>query len=273
MDPNQSQVPISNQPIQPQAPIPSPNPTQPSASQPKPGSSLLKITVLFLAIVLILGGAVIYYLKTVKNSPSSHPAAQTTVNPPSTPIASSSASASGLADTTNWQAYEDPTYHFSLKYPSDWIQKGPSYIDNNKYYSVSFSPDPKTHSQSDLLTNPQGIEIRVVKNPNNLTSKAYVEQVYIGQDQYFSQPEMKKQIEDSIKDVKIPGLDITAMMAFAGGPGSIGPQVFIAKDSNIYQIISADHGTSGLETLKTFLSTFKIYTRLHSDFSYEIIKV
>lgn len=211
-------------------------------------------------IVLILGGTVTYYLKVAGNKAQTQPVSKTTTTPSSTPAAaSSSASVSALGiDISSWQAYEDPTYHFSLKYPPDWIHSQGEYADNRSFYTVTFSPDPKTRSSNELLTNPKGIEVRIFKNPANLSSRDYVEQVYIGQDKYFSQPEMKKQIEASIKDIKIPGMDATPMVAFAGGSGSIGPQVFIAKDGSIYQLISADHGQTGEETLKTVLSTLKL---------------
>ncbi len=227
-----------------------PNVSQENANPIPTKGNKVKVIPLVLGIILLLGSTGYFLYKAIKTSKIS----TTSTASPAPLIASTSAEP--LADNPqNLQTYVDPTYHFSIQYPKEILYTSPSYAPDNAYYTITFKPDPKTAPSGTPQT--QGLEIRVLNNTKKLSSRDYIEQVYIGQTPTLSESDTKKQIESAIKLNVVKSLDATWIDNFTSGLDSTGPQVFIGKDNNMYQLISADHGPSGAFRLQFILNSFK----------------
>jgi len=84
-----------------------------------------------------------------------------------------------IAVTADWKTYTNDTYNFSIKYPSDWIQKeetSESYMGlsgKDLVYKISFT-DPNIPTDPKLKPQPNNFFLRVYKNSTNTTLKDWL---------------------------------------------------------------------------------------------------
>lgn len=225
-----------NQPSQVPQPV---NPTPPIVNPSK--SKVIPIILCIVTVIIIAIGA--YVLGTKQSQPVVQNSVQPTPTPSPTPI----------DETVNWKTYTDPTYNYSLNYPSDWSLLGTP--------NVAFS-------SADSQTTTGGTTIRggkiviLVSNykafsVNLITDKSLTE--------FYKNVYSNKSQTDFVvidrKDISIS--NILALRYVAEAPGTDDGTMtgaMVVYGNNVYQI-EANYGRKDkLKTLEVFdqiLSTFK----------------
>ncbi len=143
------------------------------------------------------------------------------------------------ADISNWKTYTDTSYGFSIKYPSTWQQR----LDRTEY------DDSDYHL---FFTSGDYIEIRILPNPNKLSSLDYFKKVAFRNDL----PGWNN-TQRPTQTVNLPNIDVIKINGFTGGSGDRGPTTFISKDTIIIEIITQSNTQSGAAIFNQILSTFK----------------
>ena len=240
--------PIENIPVQNPIVAETPSPqayTAPHIENPPPPKKpfmFSKVLLPFLIIIILLLGVSGTYL--ALNSKSKQ---ASKVTPTPLPIEASAKAGTPADETANWKTYEDSTFQFRIKYPSDWTL-------------ATGRNEPPRKTVAFKAPNGIGLTLSLEENPNFADNDTYINFV----------KENYTQDKNLVKEIKVDGWKAGLLSEQEKGYGTEPPSspfpdlpydsvAFFARDKKTYNIdlTSPPELSIQEDLLIKILSTFK----------------